>query len=424
MHSIRPIRAIRVIRDMHILLLTNYWPPEVGAASHLYYELSQALAQRGHRVTVLTGFPRYNVREELETYRGKRRLWEECGGVHVRRVRTPYLPQHIPVARGLDHFLLAATYGLAGLGLERPDVLLLYSPPLPIGLAAGFLARRWRCPFLLNVQDIFPQSAIDLGVLRRPLLIRFFQGLERRIYRRADHITVHSQGNREDVASKVGGAAKVTVVHNWIDTEFIRPGPRDNGFRREHALGDAFVVSFAGTMGYSQDLDTVLGAADLLRRERGIVFLLVGEGVETLRLKEQAVAMGLSNVRWLPMQPREKYPAVLHASDASLVTLHKDVGTPVVPSKLLSIMAAGRPALLSLPLTGDAPRIVEAARCGLCVPPEEPQALAKAILQLHRDRALARELGSNGRAYIEAHFSVTAAAGCYETLFARLIASD
>ena len=404
---------------MNVLLLTNYWPPEVGAASHLYYELSQALAERGHAVTVLTGFPRYNIEREPEMYVGQRRLWESAGKVRVLRVRTAHLPQHIPVMRGLDHFLLALTYAIGGWRLSRPDVLLMYSPPLPIGLAAGLLSRRFRCPFVLNVQDIFPQSAIDLGVLKQPTLIRFFRWLEKAIYRRADHITVHSEGNRRDVGAKVGDLDKVSVMHNWIDTEFLRPGARDNAFSAGHGLDGQFVVSFAGTMGYSQDLDTVLAAAHLLREETAIRFLLVGDGVETPRLKAIAAELELPNVLWVPMQPRERYPQVLHASDVCLVTLHQNVGTPVVPSKLLSIMAAGRPALVSLPLEGDAPGIVRDAACGICVAPEQPRALADAVLELYRDPGLCGRFGASGRTYIKSHFAATSAAARYEALFTK-----
>ena len=407
---------------MKVLLLTNYWPPEIGAASHLYYELSRELARRGHLVTVLTGFPRYNVRDIPRQHRGKLTLWEDEDAVRVRRVRTLPLPQRFRVTRCIDHFLLALTYGAAGLAMERPDVLLTYSPPLPMGLAAGLLKRRCRCPFVLNVQDIFPQSAIDLGVLKHPLLVGFFEWFEKRVYSLADHITVHSEGNREDVVGKVGATAKVSVVPNWIDTDFIQPGPRHNGFRRDLGLSEEFVVSFAGTMGYSQDLDTVLLAADRLRNETGIVFLLVGDGVEAARLKKMAGQMNLPNVRWVPMQPRERYPSILEASDASLVTLHEAVRTPVVPSKLLSIMAAARPALLSVPLEGDAPQIVASAECGLCVPPGQPEALAEAVFTLHRDRGLADRLGRNGRGYVEAHLSVRSAASRYESLFHDLIA--
>lgn len=407
---------------MHILLLTNYWPPEIGAASHLYYDLSQALAARGHQVTVLTGFPRYNVRahEIPAEYRGKLALWEDQHGVRVRRVQTVPLPQHVPVLRGIEHFLLATIYALAGSTLPAPDALLLYSPPLPIALAAGSLGWLKRCPFVINVQDVFPQSAIDLGLLRQPLLIRFFEWLERRVYQRAEHVTVHSSGNRAHIAAKLGSAAKISMIHNWIDADALQPGPRDNDFRRELGLGDAFVVSFAGTMGYSQDLDTVLHAAAHLRARSDVVFVLVGDGVETPRLKALAERLALPNVRWVPMQPRERYPAVLHASDASLITLRREVDTHVVPSKLLSIMAAGRAALGSLTVAGDAGELIRSARCGLCAPPETPNALAAAVAELAGDRAQAAQMGHNGRAYLEQHFTAEAAAVTYERLFAQL----
>lgn len=406
---------------MRVLLLTNYWPPEIGAASHLYYELSQELVSRGHQVTVLTGFPRYNIREIPRQYRGKLALWEDQNGVRVRRVKTLHPPQQSTVLRCIGHFLLALAYGASGLGLGRPDVLLMYSPPLPMGLAAGLLKRWYRCAFVLNVQDIFPQSAIDLGVLKHPFLIRLFEWFEKRIYSLADHITVHSEGNRENVVEKIGPAGKVSVMPNWIDTDFVRPGPRHNRFRGDLDLSQECIVSFAGTMGYSQDLDTVLLAADRLRDQPHIVFVLVGDGVEAVRLKQTAGQMKLQNVRWIPMQPRERYPSILEASDACLVTLHEAVRTPVVPSKLLSIMAAARPTLLSVWLEGDARRIVESAECGLCVPPGQPEALAEAVLTLCRDRELADRLGRNGRSYVEEHFSVGSAASRYESLFHGLV---
>ena len=417
---------VREVPEIKILLLTNYWPPEIGAASHLYYELARALVARGHEVTVLTGFPRYNIAEVPPQYRGRWAMWERTEGVRVRRVRTPHLPQHIRAARGLEHFMLAAVYGRAALGPEPPDALLIYSPPLPIALCAALLKRCRQCVCVLNVQDIFPQSAIDLGILEQPLLIRFFEWLERRVYACADHITVHSAGNRSVVLDRMrpGADDRVSVIHNWIDTDFVRPGSRYNGLRHAWALDGRFIVSFAGTMGYSQDIDTVLRAAHLLRDEEGILFLLVGDGVETPRLKAMANQMQLPNVCWQPMQPRERYPDVLAASDASLVTLHESVATPVVPSKLLSIMAAARPALVSVPLQGDAPRIVDQARCGLCVPPEAPERLAEAIRTLHASPRWAEELGANGRSYIEEHFAANAAAAQYEALFERLIAGD
>ena len=151
-----------------------------------------------------------------------------------------------------------------------------------------------------------------------------------------------------------------------------------------------------------------------------ILFLIVGDGVEKARLEAKAQQMGLDNVRFLPMQPREKYPAVLHASDIGLVTLHAEVRTPVVPSKILSIMAAGRPVVAAMNLDGDGPRLIAEARCGLCVPPEDPQALAQAVLKLYHDSSLRQELGRNGRRYAEEHLSLERCVGRYKELSQRI----
>jgi glycosyltransferase involved in cell wall biosynthesis len=182
-----------------------------------------------------------------------------------------------------------------------------------------------------------------------------------------------------------------------------------------------FVVSFAGVMGYSQDLDVILDAAYRLHDKSEIRFLLVGDGVEKARLVDKSEAMNLENVHWMPMQPRERYPAILHASDVGLATLHADVQTPVVPSKILSVMASGRPILTALDLSGDAPKLVEEAEAGICLSPGDDKALAEAIYALYQDRARCEQLGQNGRSYAEAHLSHNATAKRYETIFESLV---
>jgi glycosyltransferase involved in cell wall biosynthesis len=204
----------------------------------------------------------------------------------------------------------------------------------------------------------------------------------------------------------------------------IRPGPRENGFRRRHGLDGSFVVSFAGVMGYSQALDTVIEAARELKDRKDLVFLLVGDGVEKEGLVSRTRHLGLGNVLFLPMQPRERYPDVLAASDVCLVTLRGDVHTPVVPSKIPSIMAAGRPMVASMPLGGDGPRLIKEAECGIVVPPEDPQSLARAIRELHRSAARREALGRNGRKYAEQHLSREACVGMYERLLLELVEGD
>jgi len=299
-------------------------------------------------------------------------------------------------------------------------VVVVYSPPLLVGLVASVLGKFKRIPSIVSVQDLHPQCLIDLGLLRNPRLIGFLEAIESFVYRKNSCITVHSKGNQRHVISKGGDPNQVLVINNWVDTELIRPLDKFNSFRREHDLDDKFVVSFAGTMGIAQGLESVLESAALLRDNKDIHFVLVGNGVKKEILVAKAEQIGLPNVKFLPMQPREKYPEILSASDACLVTLGKDVLTPVVPSKLLSIMASGRPAVVSVPLSGDTPQVVKAAQCGCCVEADHPEQLSEAILKLYNDPTVAQEMGRNGRRYVDEHFSRDACISQYENLFERL----
>lgn len=408
---------------MRILLLSAYFSPDVGSAAHLFYELGTALARRGHDVTVITSLPGYHVQGPLDRYRGKLWLQEEVDGIKVVRTATPRLPRRLMLGRALWQFGSAAAFSVAGLRVPPQDAAIVYSPPLPLGLTAWLLYRLRGIAFILNVQDLFPRSIIDLGLLRNRWLIRFFELMERFVYRRAPLVTVHSPGNRNHVIAHGGSPERTVVLPNWVDIDFIRPGDRINGFRCEHGLGDRFIASFAGVMGYSQDLDVVLEAAHRLTGHPDVLFLVVGDGVEKPRLEQKARKMGLTNVRFLPMQPRDRYPAVLQASDVCLTTLRASVKTPVVPSKILSIMAAGRPVIAALHPEGDAPKLIASAGCGFSVPPEDPQALAEAVLTLYQSPELREQLGCRGRQYAEAHFSLEHCATLYETLFAQVINS-
>ena len=406
---------------MKILLICAFFPPEVGSAAHLYYELGQALQTRGHEITVITGLPRYHVIGERNQYRGRPFIYETYHQLKVLRVFNFDIPWHVPLLRGLDQFLSALLFGGAGLWLPTFDVALVYSPPLPLALATLVLGWLRGKPTILNVQDIFPQSAIDLGVLKNRHLIRLFKGMESFLYRRFGTIVVHSEGNRNYVLSRGGAAAGVKVIPNWVDTEAIKPADEQNSIRQVLGVEHHFIVSFAGIMGFSQDLDTILNCASLLKNDRDIAFLLVGDGVEKPRIQTMSRELHLDNVHFLPMQSKEEYPKVLAASDLCLVTLRSEVKTPVVPSKILSIMAAGRPVLASLPLTGDASRLIAAAEAGLSLPPESPEMMAEAILKLRHNPALLKEMGAKGRSYAEKHLSLETCVGHLEHLFEEAI---
>jgi colanic acid biosynthesis glycosyl transferase WcaI len=405
---------------MKILLITPFFPPEVGSAAHLYYELGQALRGRGHEVTVLTGLPRYHVVGDHQAYRQRPLVYETYHNLKVLRVFNLDIPWNIPLLRGMDQLVSALLAGMAGGWLPTFDAALVYSPPLPLALAALALCRARRRPLIVNIQDLFPQSAIDLGLLNNPYLIQIFKGLESFLYRHADLVAVHSEGNRRHVLNAGGKFGKVTVIPNWIDTKAIQPGSRENGLRASLGLDHHFVVSFAGIMGYSQDLETVLHSAKILKDQKDIVFLMVGNGVEKPKLQKLVQENQLNNIFFLPMQPKDKYPEVLSASDLCLATLRQEVKTPVVPSKILSIMAAGRPVLASLPLDGDAPRLIAEAQCGAAIPPSDPEAMAQAILQLYQNPELREQMGAWGRRYAEQHLSLERAAELIEKRICRI----
>jgi len=390
---------------MNILLITITYPPEIGGGQQWIYELAVSLQSRGHEVTVLTGYPRYNLSVIPPQYRHGWHMSEDLGGVPVRRIRVPAFPRSSKLARGLEHFAFGAWLGTAALFAPRADVALVFSPPLPLPWFACLVGRLRHVPVVVNIQDLFPREAIELGMLTNRWLIRGFEGMEREVHRMAAAITVHSPGNREHVIRHGGAAERVYVTYNWADTDRIRPAPRQNDFARQHGLLDRFVVSYAGTMGWAQDMTTIVDAAECLRDRSDILFLLVGDGVQKQQAQARSETLGLTNILWLPMQPAAIYPQILVASDMSMINLNAHLRTHVVPSKLLNIMAAGRPVAASLPAESDARSIIDEAGCGISVPAGDGQALAAAILKLAAEPDLAHEMGLRGRAYVEAHFA-------------------
>src|SRR5437762_12198259 len=215
-------------------------------------------------------------------------------------------------------------------------------------------------------------------------------------------------------------AAKVAVVPNWVDTRLIQPKSRETRYRGKAGMQRKFVVPFAGMLGFAQDLDTVVEAGTFLRAHPDIVVLIVGEGVEKGRLREKARRLGLDNIRFMPAVSSGEYPELVASADLCLATLQKSPLCPVVPSKLLGYMAAGRPIVASFPDGGDAPRVVRDASCGVCVPPGEPEQLARAILDASVNPEECRTRGENGRRFAETHHDRDVVMALYESILGRL----
>jgi colanic acid biosynthesis glycosyl transferase WcaI len=398
---------------MRILLLTAYFPPDTGSAPHLFHELGRALVRAGHEITVVTTMPSYHAIGDSSRYSNHQTIREQIDGMDVVRCSLQSRPSQPGAGRGWWQITTAYSLWSAARKLPRFDAALVLSPPLFLGITAAGLGM----PFILNVQDLFPRSALDLGVLKPGLIASTLHRLEHYVYGRAAHITVHSEGNRAYIERAGTPPSKITVLPNWIDTDELRPGPRENTFALTHGLIDKFVVSFAGVLGISLGIELVAEAAQLLTDDPDIHFLIVGSGPAEAKLRERIAGLGVRNVTLLPMQPKSVYPDILAASDVCLVFLRSDVKTPVVPGKVNSIMAAGRPILASVPPEGDAAKLVSAAPAGQVTPAGDARALADAILQLRSDRSLRERLGNNGRRYAEAHLSVAHAVSAVESLF-------
>lgn len=383
---------------LRILLLADSYPPVLNSCARLFAELASSLKERGNDVRVLTLIPdRYLVRTDLSRLpRVFSRSVED--GIEVWRLRRPPLPRRIPALRGLEQVLTAIAFGSAGALMSRRNAVIAYSPPLPAAIAGYALARLWRGRAIVNVQDLYPETAMALGAMKNPMAIRVFDAAARFLYRHADAITVHSEGNRRHVANR-GAGPRARIVPNWVDLS-IRPTGGDE-FRKTLGLGEEFVISYAGTMGPGQGLDDVIDAATALREYRSIAFVLAGDGSMRPTVEQQVRTRGLTNVRLLHTLGADTYQALLDASDACLVTLNKDLRTPVVPGKLASVLAAGKAAVCSVPLESDVWRVVEDAGAGVCVPAGRGGDLGRSIEELSRDRKATREMGGRGRAYAE-----------------------
>ncbi|MEM2046088.1 MAG: glycosyltransferase family 4 protein [Candidatus Bathyarchaeia archaeon] len=400
---------------MHVLLISQYfWPESVGASIWIR-ELVTDLVDMGHQVTVLTGFPNYPKRVIFEGYRGKVFMQECMGRVKIIRTYIYASPNEALWSRALNFGSFCASAALGGLIAPRPDVIYCTMPPLPLGISAEFLGFVKRVPVVVNVQDIYPDIAVALGFLRNRLIIRFFQWMERFIYQHAAAIVVISEGFKDNLLGKGVSPQKIHIVPNWADPDSIRPGPKDNPFRKQIGLGNRFVVIYSGNLSYNSNLEPVIEAAELLQEEP-FAFVIVGDGAHKPLLEHKVREKGLKNVYFLPFQPLEMYPQVLTAADINLVTLNTQAAMASVPSKVFKIMASGTPVLAITVKGTDLYRLVLEANCGLCVPPDDPIALAKALQYAAAHQNELEHMGANGRRYLEEHFSRQKCVGEIETI--------
>jgi colanic acid biosynthesis glycosyl transferase WcaI len=380
-------------------------------------ELAEGLAKRGHQVRVVTAMPNYPEREIYQEYRGKFYFTEERNGVQIQRSYVWIRPQPNLFDRIMLDASFVVTSFLPALMGWRPDVILSTSPSLPVCVPVALLGWLRACPVILNLQDILPEAAIHVGLLRNKLLIKIFTFLEKFAYSSATKISVITEGFVENLLSKGVEAKKIVQIPNWVDVNFIRPLPKnDNPFRTNHNLEGKFVVLYSGNIALTQGLETVVRAASLLRDVSDIAFVIVGEAKGLQRLQQQCSKLQADNVLLLPFQPRQELPQMLAAADVGLVVQKKNVISFNMPSKIQVLLASGSAIVASVPDNGTAARAIRQSGGGVIVPPEDARALATAILDLYHNPDKVKNLGYKSRQYAIENYAFEQALNQYESL--------
>lgn len=409
---------------MKILLQIIQFPPDVNSTGLLMARLGEELVARGHEVRVVTTFPHYERFHVPDEYRGRVLERSRYRGMEVLRlpVLTPGSKQRM-TNRLVSYLSFNAGATLAGWLSRRPvDVILCTNGSFFTGVTAYLSGAPRHVPFVLNVQDLYPEAFVHAGRLRNRTAIAALERIEGFMYRRAAHVTVITPTFEEHLLAQGVPADKLSVIPNFVDTEFITPLPKDNPEARRLDLAGQFVVCHAGNLGYVYDLDTLLDAAALLREQRDILFLIIGDGAVKPDLERRARELNLPNVRFLPFQPLEALPGLRAACDVHVSLYRNGQGRYSMPSKVYEIMAAARPVLASADPASDITRLIHDVQAGVVVAPSDPARLADAVLTLYRDPGLREEMGRRGRREVEARYTLGVVADRYEQVLGSVIA--
>lgn len=400
---------------MNLVVITPHFSPDTAPTGEVMTRIVEELAAKRHTIDVITSLPWYRSHALEPRWRGQLVRYEDAPWGRIVRVHPfPAPDKQALIRRGLAFGGFSALVWAVGRRGPHVDGVLAVSPPLILGLAGAAIARARGGRFVFNIQDVFPDVAIDLGLLKNPGLVRAARVLERTVYKRADAITVLSDDLRDNIARRTE-PSKISVIPNFVDAERIHPAPKENDYRREFGLVGKRVVMYAGNIGLSQSLDLVIDAAIAMADDPDVVFVLNGAGAARAELERQA--RGLDNVLFVDPQPASRLGHVLGAADVHVVALKKGLAAASVPSKTYSILASGRPLVASVDPGSAVARLVRDADAGIPVPPEDAEAFTKAIRLLLDDPVTAEAQGANGRRVIETWATPAAIAERYEELF-------
>jgi colanic acid biosynthesis glycosyl transferase WcaI len=399
-----------------ILFLVANFPPEISTG-RLEHELSLSFVRNKHSVSLVTSFPR---RYLVNKPRGRILLpfyKEIIDGIKVLRMGPEFSNRDNVFLRGFEYFFEFFSFFLGGLISGKADIIICSSPPLTLALAGYFIGKIKHIPVIVRVGDLHPQELADMGMIKSRLLMNFLELIERFIYKKCDFFTVLSEGYRRHLLNRGASSNRVWVVPNWGNTKDIEVLERSHVTIRGNGR---FVVTYAGTMSWFQDLETMIDAAFRLRNYENIHFLFVGDGGQKAFLEEKSRNLRLDNVSFFPLKPRLEYLRTLCSSDVCVVAIKKEVKTTTVPSKLFDIMACGRPVIANVPY-GEISDIIFKSKSGIWIEPQNPEKFAEAVLKLYENSNTTCYMGQNGRDYLDTHFSLKAAVFKYEQLIKKML---
>lgn len=412
-----------MISPMRVLVLCQYYRPEPIFKA---VELAEELKRRGHSVSVITGFPHYPQGTLYDGYHARLLTKEIIEGIPV--TRTYEYAYHGPSAlrRIINYFSFALSAPLGLLTTSKCDVMYVRHPPLTIGIAAWIISRLWRIPYVYDVEDIWPESAIVSGVMKEGRIVKLMFALEKFVYKRANRIIVVTADAKANLVHKGVAPEKVVPMPKWVDDSLfteVGDSVRED-VRRRYGWSNRFVVMFAGNIGYVQHLETVVDAVALLPADTNICVAFIGDGSDRERLEQIVHSKGLAGrAEFLGRQPQEVMGPLMAGADALLVHLKdSELANYVIPAKTLAYLAAGKPIIMAM--AGASSDLVRAADAGVVLPSENAFLMAEAMLQIERsDPAALHAMGVRGREHLKKLFTKTAIIDGYEQMLHDLIGS-
>ena len=404
---------------MNILFLSHYFPPEVNAPATRTYEHCRRWVELGHNVTVVSCVPHHPMGKAYPGFKNKLMHTEYKDGIRAVKIFTYITANEGFLKRTWNYVFYMIMAVLAAPFLPKADVVLSTSPQFFNGLAGFLVSRIKRCPWILEIRDLWPESILAVGAIKNPAVIRTLEYLERFVYRKADHIVAVTRSFRAHILARGGDDSRISVIRNGVDLQLFSSRESDAEYAQQLNVSGKFVAAYVGTHGMAHGLHVLLDTAERLKDRTDIVILLAGDGAERKRLAEEIVQRRLTNILMLGQLPKADMPKLWSVTDVSLVVLKKlDLFKTVIPSKIFESMAMKKPIILGV--QGEGAEIVSESGSGLCVEPENVEQIVAAIRRLADDAALCQRLGESGYEFVKNHFDRQVLADRFEQIISSV----